>query len=95
MQIPVRDPLDVLVADALGELRHGLRAEITAIGHDGRNHLAHLVGRAGVTPPAGQEVAGPVEVIIHGEEELGEPDRRDFVPEPRPQGGHDPPRLPG
>ena len=87
MQIPVGNPLDIFVADTLGELRHGLRAEITAVSHDGRNHLAHLVGGAGVPPPAGQEVAGPVEVIIHGNEELRQPDGRDFVPEPGPQSG--------
>jgi hypothetical protein len=78
MQIPVGNPLNILVADALGELRHGLRAQIAAIGHDGRNYLAHLVGGAGIAPPTGQEVAGPVEVIIHGNEEFWQPDGGDF-----------------
>ena len=87
MQIPIGNPLNILIADALGELRHGLRAEITTIGHDGRNHLAHLVGGTGVTPAAGQEVTGPVEVIIHGNEEFRQPDSGDFVPEPGPEGG--------
>jgi hypothetical protein len=48
--------------------------------------LAHLVGSAGVPSPAGQEVARPVEVIIHGNEKLRQPNGRDFVPEPDPQG---------
>jgi hypothetical protein len=34
-----------------------------------------------------QEMAGPVEVIIHGNEEFRQPDGGDFVPEPGPQGG--------
>ncbi len=46
MQIPVRDLLDGGIGHIRGQARHGLRAEIAAISHDGRDDLADVVRRA-------------------------------------------------
>ena len=88
MQIPVRDLLDVGIGHIRGQACHGLRAEIAAIGHDGRDDLADVVRRARRALAQGQEVPGPVEALIDREEEVGEADRGDLVPEPRAQTRH-------
>ena len=88
MQLPVRALREVGLGHLRGQARHGLRAELAALGHDGRDALTDVVRRARRALAHGQEVPGPVEALIDRQEEGGEASRRDLVPEPRAQARH-------
>jgi hypothetical protein len=82
MEIPVGDALDIGIGDVIGEAGHRIRPEVTAIGHDGGHDLADLIRGAGGTPAHREEMLAPVQVIIHGDQQLGQANGRDLVAKP-------------
>ena len=83
--LPVADPLELLVGDALGDLGHRVQADVAAVRqHDGQER-AHVLR---VTPPAlggGHEVVGEAQVVIDLDEQVREPDRAHLLGQPFPQ----------
>lgn len=75
MEVPIRYLLDVVVGDALGELRHRVGADVTAISHDGGDDCAHILDELLVLPGWREEMAGEVELVIHFNQEVGQLDR--------------------
>ena len=80
--LPVADPLELLVGDALGDLGHRVQADVAAVGqHDGQER-AHVFR---VTPAAlgrGHEVVGEAQVVIDLDEQVREPDRAHVLGQP-------------
>ena len=84
MEAPVGEPLDPVVAHAVGELGHRLRPEVAAVGDDGRDRLAHV---AGAPFASERERAGKAERVVDLDQEVRQPDPPHPAPEPRLQLG--------
>ena len=83
--LPVADPLELLVGEALGDLGHRVQADVAAVGqHDGQER-AHVFR---VTPAAlsrRHEVIGEAEVVIDLDEQIREPDSAHLLGQPSSQ----------
>ena len=83
--LPVADPLELLVGDALGDLGHRVQADVAAVRqHDGQERT-HVLR---VTPPAlsgRHEVVGETQVVIDLDEQVREPDRAHLLGQPLSQ----------
>ncbi len=55
---------NLMVCDAISETGHRVRADVAAVGHDGGQDLAHVVGFALSLLPGRHELVGEVQIVI-------------------------------
>jgi len=70
--MPVSDPLELLVSDVRGQLRHRVDAEVATVCHNRGKHGADVFGRRLLALSGREEIAGKAKLIVDFDQEVGQ-----------------------
>jgi hypothetical protein len=70
--MPISDPLELVVGDVRGQLRHRVDAEVATVRHDRGQHGADVFGRRLLALSRREEILGKAKLIVDFDQEVGQ-----------------------
>jgi hypothetical protein len=81
-ELPVADAFELVVGDVRDELRHRVRADVAAVGHDRGEQRADVLRRRLLPLRRRHEVPCEAHVVVHLDEEIRQPDATHALRQP-------------